>query len=415
MKMTEAKALCLQFTPKKRGERVLCSHLLRDETFCELPSNMHCPVMDAIAAEKAAKEQPAPPPAEPAIDELPPAVPAEPTVPVLASTPLPEPVIDDGLALVVQELAQEPPAAPAVVLANFGKFDQAFSDAAHLTRWSYSRIETGLGCLRHYFLKYCAKAPETDTIKAFIMGRLFHEDRACVDDGKPLPVRVEVPKGLTDEDMAKINAVVHAYKQCKPLAGRIGQSEVGFNLLLPGDFPLIGYIDGISDDGLELHELKFAQDADGYSPFAISRQVSVYLAGFPQSKTVTVTVAKKSKARRAKEESLAEFQQRLLASTDSSTFESRTYPREKFQIAKELCELAAGAKLISEVMAQAQQDGPQYLPSCRSTMKCGPGQCPYSLFCQTSAGCDFTVGCDNPERCQVGGTCAAFRAVWGWR
>ena len=36
--------------------------------------------------------------------------------------------------------------------------------------WSMSRIECGLDCLRKYFLRYVAHAPETDASKALQLG-----------------------------------------------------------------------------------------------------------------------------------------------------------------------------------------------------------------------------------------------------
>lgn len=368
MKLSEARALCADIQPVRLEIGIRCQHLNADGETCLLGRHFVCPVFRG--ENKAAATAPTG------------AAVAAPTAPVLAPTA--DPAATTAAAVAPNSgAASAAPGQPSAAQAP---------GAAHGERWSLSRVECGLDCLRKYFLRYIAKAPESDHQKALVLGSAFHKHREAIDNGSQRPAWPDVEP----EDLVKLRAVVEAYEKARPFP--IGKSEVELTFDYKGK-KFLGYIDAVSKDDLELYEFKYSQDPGRYSKFIISRQCSVYLHGFPNAKRVNIVVAQKPRQRRSKEESIQRFASRVNEATDASTFNVRTYVRDDFFVERELDELVAGADLIMMAMKDIRS-----IPSCRSSAKCDAQSCSYATFCTSRAsGCGW--GSTACQGCPASQTC----------
>lgn len=252
-------------------------------------------------------------------------------------------------------------------------------------RWSLSRIECGLDCPRKFYLRYVAQAPETNPGKALRLGSLFHEGREAIDTEKPWVC----PTDPEPEDLAKLLAILDAYRDLRPV--KVERSEVEVRFELPdasGPIPMIGYLDGIGAKcGIEF---KYA-DPSHYGKATVNRQVSLYLHALPELEAFTIVIATKSKCRLKQGEDVEAFRQRVREGfRKDDPFMVSNYRREDFPIDPTIAELVDGVYLIRAYMARAQQAGMCAMPpAAKGFMKCP--NCGYRDFCEVHDGGDVNT------------------------
>jgi len=429
VKLSEARAICEHFTPVKRGDKICCSFLNKEDEMCSRPELFQCLVEDAKSPSLASDQAQSPP--EPVNHPTPERL-ATVEVPStggdlstkIALESLPEAIPGDTLAT-----AGDPPERAIPIGGKSGP--KVINTYCEDTTWSVSRCNTVLDCPRRFWLRYIAKAPETDQLDFLVLGSAFHEMREAIDTNrKPLasketvnivqmasmfnakeeawsllyhlkPETARKLETIKIEAVAKLLAVIDCYREIRPF--QIDKSEVELRFEYDG-LKFLGYADGESNDGKEIYEFKYAQESGGYNIHTIGRQLTTYLYAKPDANKAIVIVATKPRHKRGKEESIADFYARVRGAQNRQTFETKTYYRSDFNFPNELNELVSIARMGSFSVERFRFNA-LIPPSNRGTMKCIPAMCSYATYCLVSGRCTYTDcqvdGCKAKETCKA--------------
>ena len=193
---------------------------------------------------------------------------------------------------------------------------------------SMTRVSGWMFCERAWAFRYVYRVDPPKIAPWKVLGKAFALCRAKIDAGQPW----EMPAEVTGIDRLRLEVVLEEYTKLPRMAAK---SEVRCQVVLESPPPvvsLIGFADGISDDGKRLYEWKYAANPDDYTRLKVSLQASAYFAGFPRAEEVVICVARKPKL------------ERLLA----TPAEDRKYTQEKVK----KCEPCHGKGIVNEVPCQ---------------------------------------------------------------
>jgi len=269
-------------------------------------------------------------------------------------------------------------------------------------RWSVSRIGCGLECLRKFWLRYVAEAPDTNPGKALELGKVFHEGVEAINNGSAYDVP-ELKLGSHD-DRLKIRAVLDAYQARPPV--QVTAAEVKVTSKLPSGAPMLGYVDGEGGGvlGKTLIEYKYTGMPDNYTLGSLSRQASAYLHAVPDAQAFALVIVEKPKQKRKKGEDDTDFAARLKgALLKKDPFEVRVWERSDFAVDPVIDEMDRGIKWIEDGMLETPKG---MLPPANRSIHCG-GFMPCSYYHL----CEVLDGAYVPETANKGLLFKAMRAV----
>jgi hypothetical protein len=175
---------------------------------------------------------------------------------------------------------------------------------------SPSRVNCLDSCSRKYAFRYLFKIPsQSPDPMYFRTGDAFTVARAKLDLGEQVDLH-RIRKDISAFDAAKLRAALRFYDQERPYeAGtRVCELEAHFE---HRDQWFFGYLDAMTIDAPHaIEEWKYA--AGKYDTLRVARQASVYLKAFPQADRFNLWVFVKSALRPKKNESMSEFEERVL-------------------------------------------------------------------------------------------------------
>lgn len=252
-------------------------------------------------------------------------------------------------------------------------------------RWSVSRFDCGMECLRKFWLRYFVKVPDTNPSKHLGLGTAFHKGVECIVLDKPYTVPSDLPH-CDATDMAKLACVLGAFAKRPPVSTHSPEERVDF--ALPDGTPMVGYLDGQSGatgHGLTIVDYKYTAAGDNYSIGSISRQAAAYLYAKPEAKAFALVTAAKSKAKMKAGESIEDFKARVSgAMLKKDPFEVRVWERSDFPVEAIMDEMARGVAFVRWAMDNTP-DGT--MPPASRNIHCGGTLgCNYLDLCEAIDG-----------------------------
>jgi hypothetical protein len=155
---------------------------------------------------------------------------------------------------------------------------------------SMSRVRNWLKCQRSWAFRYYYNAKPFKTSVAMDAGKEFSNCRAKIDNGQTWKISDTLPL----VERAKLEIVLNAYAlqgrrtaNCEALVSKvIGWEDTQ-------EITLIGYLDGISDDRTVIDEWKYTERPDTWDLLKVSLQASSYFACVPTAKTFNLCLARR--------------------------------------------------------------------------------------------------------------------------
>jgi hypothetical protein len=247
---------------------------------------------------------------------------------------------------------------------------------------SASRLVTVEKCARSYALHYDHGIPSPKDAAWKRMGTAFGVGRARFDVGLDCP-EADLQGDLLPVERAKVACALALYK--KAISGEI---EVGFPYA-PGEVScelevmferhgewFLGFADAVRLNRSAIYEWKYA--AGDYPMLGIARQAAVYLAGVPEANEFTLCVMKKQAHRPGKNETIPDFQARVLAAMlkEPREFLSfTTIPRNAIDVEAVIAEMVNSFRRLQTLRDLGM---PPSYSSC--------GDCDYAPVCELNIG-----------------------------
>lgn len=212
--------------------------------------------------------------------------------------------------------------------------------------WSYSRLALLMKCPTAYKYRYIdGVKPEP---KAYHwLGRQFHTAMAKIDLGMDWDLE-ELPQYVPIVDALKLRALLEVLSKRPSMAG---ESEKHFQIAIDDGVMFQGFIDWVSRDRKSITERKYAQDASNYHLLTLYYQVGLYLIAEPSVEEVHIEVARKSRIKQGKNESLEAFYERALEECKQNELKlltRRTYLRREFDLERIRRDLVFLTKLAGQ-------------------------------------------------------------------
>jgi CRISPR/Cas system-associated exonuclease Cas4 (RecB family) len=280
-----------------------------------------------------------------------------------------------------------------------------------LAEISVSRVATLQTCPRLYQLRYIYRLQSPMEARWKVVGTAFGDESSKIEQGHEWSLS---KYDLSGPERARLSAVLRRYaefwerRQKETGEELVSETKAQFEY---GGVKFVGFIDAETFDGKKLYEKKYAQVE--YDQLKIARQAAVYFKGKPAAEDFILVVVKKpsqmkpkkaakptKKCPEPKDETLAEFEQRVYEAIDETWFRYTTFKRKDFDIDNILNQMVSAWKQQEDMEARGEY------PPVLSPRTCD--DCEFRSVCENHLSRD--IGC-NHEYCATKALCIDIRAA----
>jgi len=259
---------------------------------------------------------------------------------------------------------------------------------------SYSQMSSWGRCKRLWYYEQILGIEPIEVPRALAAGKLASEvlDLVHTGDGNPLApiLKAYKPEPETEDKvetmLASLEGTFRWYLNSQYCELR-GRTQYPFQWDEEGYPRIRGFLDLVimSEETLG-YEFKFTGNPDRYDAFTVSDQLSAYFIGVPKLQRITLRTISPPNIKPKKNESQAQYIERVTQSCNGSTVKDTHYWRSEFGLKSYKEKARWISKEIMEACSRGEQGCYQNLNGCYA-----PGECKFLPVCTAGGAISETI------------------------